>query len=109
MSLYSNILHTLGNYHDKNVNYNTSVMTFWPQVYNKTAMKWQSTPDNLLQLFQMTDKFPAAGLEEVLRLMGLGDVATVIDHLLHEKLGTDLWYINSVCETIKNIVMHLHV
>ena len=90
MSLYSNILHTLGNYHDKNVNYNTSVMTFWPQVYNKTAMKWQSTPDNLLQLFQMTDKFPAAGLEEVLRLMGLGDVATVIDHLLHEKLGTDL-------------------
>lgn len=76
----------VGKYHDKNVNYNTSVMTFWPQLYNDTVKKWQSTPENLLQLFQLSDKFPVKSVEELLKLMGLGDIATVMDHLLHEKL-----------------------
>lgn len=78
-------LDAIGKYHDKNVNYNTSVMTFWPQLYNDTVKKWQSTPENLLQLFQLSDKFPVKSVEELLKLMGLGDIATVMDHLLHEK------------------------
>lgn len=68
------------------MNYNTSVMTFWPQLYNDTVKKWQSTPENLLQLFQLSDKFPVKSVEELLKLMGLSDIATVMDHLLHEKL-----------------------
>ncbi|XP_056009865.1 uncharacterized protein LOC125650247 isoform X2 [Ostrea edulis] len=78
-------LEAIAQYRDKNVNYNTSVMTFWPQIYNDTTQSWQSTPENLLQLFQLSDKLPVKSVEELLRLMGLDDVATVMDHLLHEK------------------------
>lgn len=83
-------------YRDKNVNYNTSVMTFWPQIYNDTTQSWQSTPENLLQLFQLSDKLPVKSVEELLRLMGLDDVATVMDHLLHEKwVSADVSHIQS--------------
>ncbi|XP_061197307.1 uncharacterized protein LOC133205493 [Saccostrea echinata] len=78
-------IEAIGKYHDKNVNYNTSVMTFWPQIYNDTTKTWQSTPENLLQLFDMTDKFPAKTVEELLKLIGLKDVATVMETLLKEK------------------------
>jgi hypothetical protein len=60
-------------------------MTFWPQIYNASTQSWQSTPENLLQLFQLSDKFPAKSVEELLRLMGMDDIATVMDLLLSEK------------------------
>ncbi|KAH3781357.1 hypothetical protein DPMN_159184 [Dreissena polymorpha] len=40
-------------YHNKNVNYSNSLMTFWPQKYNATFQAWSSYPYNLHHFFHL--------------------------------------------------------
>ncbi|CAC5386437.1 unnamed protein product [Mytilus coruscus] len=78
-------LKAIGKYHDRNRPYNNSIMTFWSQVYNEGNRTWESAPKNLLDLFDLTNKFPSKLLEDFLKLIGLKDVEEVIEKLLKEK------------------------
>ncbi|XP_076085251.1 uncharacterized protein LOC143056058 [Mytilus galloprovincialis] len=78
-------LKAIEQYHDRNRPYNNSIMTFWSQVYNERNRTWESAPKNLLDLFDLTNKFPSKLLEDFLDLIGLKDVAEILEKLLKEK------------------------
>ncbi|CAG2189477.1 unnamed protein product [Mytilus edulis] len=78
-------LKAIEQYHDRNRPYNNSIMTFWSQVYNERNRTWESAPKNLLDLFDLTNKFPSKLLEDFLDLIGLKDVAEIVEKLLKEK------------------------
>ncbi|XP_076462140.1 uncharacterized protein LOC143294648 [Babylonia areolata] len=75
-------LEAVGQYHDKNLGYNNSVMNFWPQVYNQTTGMWESTPNNLLKAFHVFDVVPVKALEEVLKVLGMGDAEHFLEEIL---------------------------
>ncbi|KAJ8320068.1 hypothetical protein KUTeg_001655 [Tegillarca granosa] len=72
-------------YHDKNKNYANSLMTFWPQVYNRTLYAWQSTPQNLLDLFDLTYGVNWDKIYKLLQNLGLGELANVTKTLISER------------------------
>lgn len=76
-------LEAIGRYHDKNRGHDTSVMTFWPQVYNESMKMWESSPSNLFRAFAFFDVVPAKYVEEILKLLGL----TAIEHELETILS----------------------
>ncbi|XP_059145509.1 uncharacterized protein LOC131932596 [Physella acuta] len=78
-------LNVFQNFHDKNKPYNTSTMSFWPQVYNQTLQVWQCTPQNLLGVFQMIGDLPLNTLEEILKIFGLNNLAKDIELILNQK------------------------
>jgi hypothetical protein len=78
-------LDAIGQYHDRNLNYSNSIMSFWPQKYNDTAKEWQSTPENMLMLMDLTDKLPVKAIEEVLKLLGFKNVEKLLEELLEQK------------------------
>lgn len=75
----------IGKFHNKNYNFTNSIMTFWPQVYNDTTQTFQSTPSNLLELFELADKGPVKLLEDLMKVFGLKDMEEVVENLLQEK------------------------
>ncbi|XP_076463625.1 uncharacterized protein LOC143295856 isoform X2 [Babylonia areolata] len=75
-------LEAVGQYHDKNLGYNNSIMNFWPQVYNQTTGMWESTPTNLLKAFHVFDVVPVRVLEEVLKVLGMGDLEHFLESVL---------------------------
>ncbi|KAK7104725.1 hypothetical protein V1264_019392 [Littorina saxatilis] len=81
-SQLSMALEAIGQYHDKNLGYENSVMNFWPQVYNETTKTWQSTPDNLLRAFGVFDVAPVKLIEDFLKLIGLKDVEHFLESIL---------------------------
>ncbi|KAK6167741.1 hypothetical protein SNE40_021702 [Patella caerulea] len=78
-------LESINEYSNHNVPYNNSQMNFWPQVYNSTLKIWQSTPENLLDLFKLTDYFPGKTIEEILTFLGQKKVADTIKSLLADR------------------------
>ncbi|KAK3776415.1 hypothetical protein RRG08_023768 [Elysia crispata] len=78
-------LQAMSKHMDKNVPYNTSTRVFWSQVYNETIKYWRTEPDNLLSLFESTDKLPVGALEAILKDLGLGELAKTIDGLIKSK------------------------
>ncbi|XP_060587318.1 uncharacterized protein LOC132742840 [Ruditapes philippinarum] len=74
-------------YHNKNVNYSNSLMTFWPQKYNATFKAWSSYPLNLHHFFDLAASFNATTLEEILDKVGLKDIAEIMERLLKSESG----------------------
>lgn len=72
-------------YHDKNRNYANSIMTFWPQVYNRTLYSWQSTPQNLLDLFDLTYGVNWDKVYKLLQNIGQGELANITKNLISER------------------------
>ena len=72
-------------YHDKNVDFANSLMTFWPQKYNETAKAWQSFPVNLHRFFSLAGSMNATELEKLLEKIGLKDIAAVIYRLMQTR------------------------
>ena len=72
-------------YHDKNVDFSNSLMTFWPQKYNATEKAWQSYPVNLHHFFSLAGSMNATDLEKLLEKIGLKDIAAVVDRLMKMK------------------------
>lgn len=70
---------------DKNVKYNTSTMTFWPQVYNESVKHWQSTPENLLDLFSIVKKEPNKLIEKLLDILDLKQIEEIMKRLISEE------------------------
>ncbi|XP_055954817.1 uncharacterized protein LOC126827310 [Patella vulgata] len=79
-------LESINEYSNHNVPYNNSQMNFWPPAYNSTLKIWQSTPENLLDLFKLTDYFPGKTIEEILTLLGQKKVADTIKSLLADRV-----------------------
>ena len=69
-------------YHDKNVDFANSLMTFWPQKYNETFKAWQSYPRNLHRFFDLAATANATELDKILDALGLQNIAHVLDRLL---------------------------
>ncbi|KAK6175567.1 hypothetical protein SNE40_014002 [Patella caerulea] len=78
-------LNSINQYRNKNRKYENSIMSFWPQVYNKTTSTYISTPANLLKLFDETDGLPVKTIEDILKLFGFNDIGKLIERLLGEK------------------------
>ena len=74
-------------YHEKNIDFANSLMTFWPQKYNGTSKTWQSYPMNLHHLLDFAATLNATKLETILDKLGLHNVAEIIDHLLSMQNG----------------------
>ena len=72
-------------YHDKNVDFANSLMTFWPQKYNETYKAWQSYPINLHRFFDLAATANATELEKILDKLGLQNIAQIMDRLLHSE------------------------
>lgn len=69
-------------YHNKNVNYSNSLMTFWPQKYNDTYKAWSSYPENLHHFFDLAASTNFTTFEEILEKVGLRDIAEIMERLL---------------------------
>ena len=72
-------------YRNRNVPYGNSEMTFWPQVYNKTAQYYQSDPSNLFGVMKLPDRLPSKTLDEILKFFHLYDFEKIFDLLLKER------------------------
>ncbi|KAL8564292.1 hypothetical protein ACOMHN_050903 [Nucella lapillus] len=75
-------LQAIGQYHDKNLPFNNSVMNFWPQVYNQTTGMWVSTPTNMLKSYQIFDVIPVKVLEDLLKALGLSELEHFLESIL---------------------------
>ncbi|XP_012938109.1 uncharacterized protein LOC101859330 [Aplysia californica] len=71
--------------HDQNKPYNTSVMTFWQQVYNASTKCYQSTPTNLIGAIEMTYGMPIEEIEKILERLGFKQLAKDIESILEER------------------------
>ncbi|XP_056012965.1 uncharacterized protein LOC125647004 isoform X2 [Ostrea edulis] len=85
--LIFNAVKAMGNFVDKNHQFNTSIETFWPQEYNETVDTWQSTPTNLLKLFALSNDIPWSVILNLLQRLGITDVDVIntIKQLLQER------------------------
>lgn len=80
--MITNAVLSIEEYHNKNVNYSNSLMTFWPQKYNSTYKTWVSYPINLHHFFDLASSTNFTTFEEILRKIGLKDVADIMEGLL---------------------------
>ncbi|KAK3602723.1 hypothetical protein CHS0354_017166 [Potamilus streckersoni] len=74
-------------YHNKNLNYSNSLMTFWPQQYNETTKTWVSYPVNLHNFFELAGDFNATFLETILKDLGFADLASIMERLMKSRDG----------------------
>ena len=72
-------------YHNKNVNYANSLMTFWPQKYNDTFKAWTSYPINLHHFFDLAASANATEIVAILDKFGLKNIGAIVERLLHSE------------------------
>ncbi|XP_060062486.1 uncharacterized protein LOC132543048 [Ylistrum balloti] len=84
-AMIDSAVYAIGNFHNRNYNFTNSIMTFWPQIYNYTTRTYQSTPSNLLELFQLADTAPVKLIEDLMKIFGLKDMEQVVERLIAEK------------------------
>ena len=70
-------------YHDKNVDYANSLMTFWPQKYNATSAAWESYPINLHKFFALAMSLNATELEKLFDKLGFKDLEKIVETLFN--------------------------
>eukprot|EP00058_Branchiostoma_floridae_P009045 XP_002594533.1 hypothetical protein BRAFLDRAFT_87756 [Branchiostoma floridae] len=64
----------INTFHSKNLP-GEAAMDFWPQVYNKTSGVWVQSPENLLQVIQLSENdFPWNTIKTILLDLGLHDL-----------------------------------
>ena len=68
-------------FHDKNVDYANSLMTFWPQKYNGTNKAWQSYPINLHHFFDLAATMNATELAKILDDLDMHNIADIIKEM----------------------------
>ena len=78
-------LDVIDKYRNKNVPYENSEMTFWPQILNTTANFYQSAPDNLYGVMRLPDYLPKKTIEELLKLFHLQDLEKIFEALIKER------------------------
>lgn len=86
-SQISMALDVIDKYRNKNVPYETSEMTFWPQILNKTANFYQSTPENLYGVMKLPDYMPKTLVEKILKFFHLYDLEEVFEKLIEERFN----------------------
>ena len=68
----------MSKFYNKNLNYSNSLQNFWPQVYNETTKVWQSTPQNLLDLFDLSYDVPWETIFKLLEDFGQQELVNVL-------------------------------
>lgn len=77
----------ISDHNNKNLNYTNSIMAFWPQLYNENVQYWQSTPINLLSMFNETAFINWTAIYPAMEKLGLGDVVKIMQNLLGRRDG----------------------
>ena len=70
-------------YHDKNVNFSNSLMTFWPQKYNATSDAWESYPTNLHKFFDLAMSLNGTELAWLFDKLGFKDLEKIVEYLFN--------------------------
>ena len=81
-------LDVIDKYRNKNVPYDNSEMTFWPQIFNKTTNFYESSPDNLFGAMRLPDYLPQKAIEELLKLLHLQGLEKIFEEVLQERLAS---------------------
>jgi len=74
-------------HYDRNQGGNTSVMTFWPQAWDKNTSLWVSTPANLLNAFNVFDQLPWDKIDKFFDELGWQNVDKFLHHIRDSKSG----------------------
>ncbi|CAG2252670.1 unnamed protein product [Mytilus edulis] len=72
---------------NKNLKYENSIMAFWPQILDEEFKVYQSTPVNLLAMFNLTQTTNWTVVYELFDKIGLHDVTEIMKHLLATREG----------------------
>ena len=72
-------------YHDKNVKFSNSLMTFWPQEYNATLDAWESYPTNLHKFFDLAMSMNATELAWLFDKLGFKDLEKIVEYLFNPR------------------------
>ncbi|KAK3098312.1 hypothetical protein FSP39_018295 [Pinctada imbricata] len=75
----------MSQYYNKNVNYTNSIQNFWPQAYNSSLRAWQSTPQNLLDLFDLSYGVPWDTFFRILEDLGQQELVKTLKSLLADR------------------------
>ena len=78
-------LDVIDKYRNRNVPYETSEMTFWPQILNTTADLYQSTPSSLFGIMKLPDNLPTKMMEEFLKFLHLYNLEEAFEKLVKER------------------------
>ncbi|XP_071111866.1 uncharacterized protein [Haliotis cracherodii] len=80
-------LDAIKDHRDKNVAFNNSLMTFWPQVYNESVKAWDSSPRNLVDLIEGIKYLPLNWTYAELEKLGLKDIEYIMVRLMRSRDG----------------------
>ncbi|KAL8575183.1 hypothetical protein ACOMHN_042493 [Nucella lapillus] len=72
---------------DRNADYATSVMSFWPVAWDSNSSLWVSTPANLLDAFQAFSQLPWDSINKELEKLGWKDVEEFLQQILKARAG----------------------
>ncbi|VDI64192.1 Hypothetical predicted protein, partial [Mytilus galloprovincialis] len=72
---------------NKNLKYANSIMAFWPQILDEEFKVYQSTPVNLLAMFNLTQTTNWTVVYDLFDKIGLHDVTEIMKHLLATREG----------------------
>ncbi|XP_076087214.1 uncharacterized protein LOC143057729 isoform X1 [Mytilus galloprovincialis] len=72
---------------NKNLKYANSIMAFWPQILDEEFKVYQSTPVNLLAMFNLTQTTNWTLVYDLFDKIGLHDVTEIMKHLLATREG----------------------
>lgn len=64
-------INAVADYHDKNMPGNSSLVVFWPQLFNESTRMWSCSPINLEGIIQSDEKI-AIYVQKILDDIGLG-------------------------------------
>lgn len=68
-------LEAISEFHDKNYNFKSSIMSFWPQTFNTDTGFWEQSPENELAIFKLATYLPLSGIGALLDGVGKDEAA----------------------------------
>ncbi|XP_067659236.1 uncharacterized protein [Haliotis asinina] len=81
--MLTNGINAIRRHHDLNVNYSNSLMTFWPQTFNKDTNAYNSYPVNLNDAIKLTENIPLNATYVFLERLGLENVDKIVHELMN--------------------------
>lgn len=79
------VLDIMDKYRNKNVPYENSEMSFWPQIFNETVDFYQSTPKNMLGVMNLPDYLPEEDVEKILKFLRLYKLEKLYEGLMRRR------------------------
>ncbi|XP_076465682.1 uncharacterized protein LOC143297295 [Babylonia areolata] len=80
-------LDAIGAHHDRNVAYNSSVMSFWPLAWDSNSSMWVNTPANLLHALDVFSQLPWDAIDKELEKLGWKELEEFLKRIVKSKAG----------------------